>query len=131
MILSEKIGALRREKGLSQEALAERCGVSRQAIAKWENNISTPSVNKLALLADVFDVTLDELVGRKFKDEYTQLKEFVVKFVPSEIKFGPKDEVCCVIGRYLSFVDDLGLDAEVKFKGLESIFLRTVDEYPK
>lgn len=107
------------------------CGVSRQAIAKWENNISTPSIDKLVLLADVFDVTLDELVGRKFKDEYTQLKELVVKLVPSEMKFGPKDEVGCVIGRYLSFVDDLGLDAEVKFKGLESIFLRAVDEYPK
>ena len=128
MILSEKIGALRREKGLSQEALAERCGVSRQAIGKWENNISTPSIDKLVLLADVFDVSLDELVGRKFKDEYTQLKELVIKLVPSEIKFGPKDEVSSVISRYLSFVDGLGLDAEMKFKGLESIFLSAVNE---
>lgn len=128
MILSEKIGALRKEKGLSQEMLAEMCDVSRQAIAKWENNISNPSIDKLVILADVFDVTLDELVGRKFKDEYTQLKELVVNLIPAGIKFGPKDEVSCVIGRYLSFVDDLGLDAEVKFKGLESIFLSAVDE---
>lgn len=128
MILSEKIGALRKEKGLSQEDLAEMCDVSRQAISKWESNITNPSIDKLVLLADIFDVTLDELIGRKLKDEYTRLKELVAEIVPSEIKFGADDEVTCVICRYLSFVDDLGLDPEVKFKGLESIFLSAVDE---
>lgn len=62
-MLSERIYTLRRKAGLSQEQLAERVGVSRQAISKWEGGLSVPELEKLRALSEVFGVTLDELVN--------------------------------------------------------------------
>lgn len=62
-MLSEKIYALRRKSGLSQEALAEKIGVSRQAVSKWETGAATPEFDKLRALCACFGVTLDELTG--------------------------------------------------------------------
>ena len=67
MNLGEKIYKLRKEKGLSQEALAELVGTSRQAISKWENNQGYPETEKLLLLSNVFEVSIDFLL----KDEKT------------------------------------------------------------
>lgn len=63
MKLSEKICYCRKKCGLSQEALAERVGVSRQAVSKWENGDAEPELGKLRLLADTFDVTADWLLS--------------------------------------------------------------------
>lgn len=60
-MLSDKIYALRRKSGLSQEQLAEQIGVSRQAISKWEGGLSTPELDKLKALSEFFQVSLDEL----------------------------------------------------------------------
>ena len=62
-MLSEKIYTLRRKRGLSQEQLAEKIGVSRQAISKWEGGLSTPELDKLRALSGFFQVTMDELTG--------------------------------------------------------------------
>ena len=64
-MLSERIYKFRRKSGLSQEQLAEKIGVSRQAISKWESGTSAPELEKLLALSDCFSITLDELV----KDE--------------------------------------------------------------
>ncbi len=60
-MLSEKIYALRRKNGLSQEQLAEKIGVSRQAISKWEGGLATPELEKLKALCACFQITMDEL----------------------------------------------------------------------
>lgn len=65
MNLGEKIFKLRKEKGLSQEALAEKIGTTRQAISKWENNQGFPETEKLLQLSNVFEVSVDFLL----KDE--------------------------------------------------------------
>lgn len=62
-MLSENIYALRRKNGMSQEQLAERIGVSRQAISKWEGGLSTPELDKLRALSECFQVTIDELTN--------------------------------------------------------------------
>ncbi len=64
MTLAEKIRELRAERGMSQEALAERLHVSRQAVTKWETGAGVPDVDNLLALADAFGLTLDELLGR-------------------------------------------------------------------
>lgn len=64
-MLSERIYTLRRKQGLSQEQLAEKIGVSRQAISKWEGGLSTPELDKLKALSDCFGVTLDELTSEE------------------------------------------------------------------
>ena len=62
MKLSEKLYQLRRRQGLSQEQAAERLGVSRQAVSKWENGASVPEADKLAALSRLYGVTTDYLL---------------------------------------------------------------------
>ena len=66
MLLSEKIFNLRKKNGWSQEELAEKCGVSRQSISKWESNLSTPEISKILLLSELFDVSTDYLLKEDF-----------------------------------------------------------------
>lgn len=63
MNLQEKLINLRKRSGLSQEALAERLGVSRQAISKWETGDASPELSKLVLIAKEFNVTTDWLLS--------------------------------------------------------------------
>lgn len=62
MKLSEKIVELRRAKGMTQEDLAEICQVSRQSVSKWEADIALPETDKLLLLGDIFQVSMDVLL---------------------------------------------------------------------
>lgn len=62
MNLGENIYRLRTEKNLSQGDLADALGVSRQSVSKWENNSAVPELEKLVKMAQVFGITLDELV---------------------------------------------------------------------
>lgn len=62
MTFSEKLVQLRKEKGLSQEDLAELCGVSRQAVSRWELGTSLPDMEKLLLLGNYFSVSMDYLL---------------------------------------------------------------------
>ena len=69
MKLNEKILYCRKRLGLSQEALAERIGVSRQAVSKWETGDAEPEISKLRSLAQVFGVTTDWLLSDAEPDE--------------------------------------------------------------
>ncbi|WP_298020136.1 helix-turn-helix domain-containing protein [uncultured Dysosmobacter sp.] len=62
MTFGERLVRLRNQKGLSQDALAESLGVSRQSVSKWETDASVPELDKLVKLSDLFEVSLDELV---------------------------------------------------------------------
>ena len=62
MDLAQRIQQLRKQKGLSQEELAERLGVSRQAVSKWESAQSTPDVEKIIAMSECFAVTTDYLL---------------------------------------------------------------------
>jgi len=64
MYLGEQIYKLRTQKNLSQEELADMLEVSRQSVSKWETNSSVPELEKLIRIAEVFEVSLDELVGK-------------------------------------------------------------------
>lgn len=63
MTLGEKIYKLRTEKGISQETMANDLYVSRQAVSKWETDSSVPDLDKIKLLADYFEISIDELVS--------------------------------------------------------------------
>lgn len=62
MTLAEKILSLRTERDMSQDDLAEKLEVSRQSVSKWETGQSTPDLDKIIKLADLFGVSVDELV---------------------------------------------------------------------
>ena len=62
MTFGEKLYKLRKAQGLSQEALAEKLNTSRQAVSKWENNNGYPETEKIILISQIFQITLDELL---------------------------------------------------------------------
>lgn len=68
MNFSKNFMALRRKNNITQEKMAEQCGVSRAAIAKWESGSSIPDLYKVDSIAKLFDVTLDELIHGKMED---------------------------------------------------------------
>ena len=63
MSIGQRIAQKRKELGLSQEALGDRLGVSRQSIYKWESDAALPEIDKLVALAKLFGVTVGWLLG--------------------------------------------------------------------
>lgn len=61
----ERLARLRKDAKLTQEQVSERCGVSAQAVSKWENGSTYPDILLLKTLADLFQISCDELLGRE------------------------------------------------------------------
>lgn len=80
MEFHNKLYQLRKQKGLSQEELANRLNVSRQTISKWEVGDSTPDMEKLVAISDLFEISLDKLVKGEetvYGGEVSTKSEFV------------------------------------------------------
>ena len=78
MIFADKLIALRKQHGLSQEQLAEKLNVSRQSVSKWEGAQSIPDINKIIQLSQIFGVSTDYLLKDELeneKDEYIETGE--------------------------------------------------------
>ena len=69
MILADKIIRLRKKKGWSQEELADKVNVSRQAVSKWEGAQTIPDLDKILQLSALFGVTTDYLLKDEIEDE--------------------------------------------------------------
>lgn len=69
MTIGNKISECRKKKGMTQDALAQLLGVTNQAVSKWESDQSCPDVLLLPKIADIFEITVDELLGREVKQE--------------------------------------------------------------
>lgn len=67
-MLKDNLIMLRKLHGYSQEEIAEKIGISRQAYAKWEKGITIPDVEKCSLLADLYETTLDSLIKTTTED---------------------------------------------------------------
>ena len=80
MIFADKLIELRKRSGMSQEELAEKLGVSRQSVSKWEGAQSTPDLNRILEISKIFDVTTDYLL----KDEIEASKEISEKSISDE-----------------------------------------------
>lgn len=70
--LGKRISANRKRLGLTQDQLAEKLGVTAQAVSKWENDQSCPDISTLPLLADIFGISVDDLLGRGNTDSGAQ-----------------------------------------------------------
>ena len=62
MNMADRIQYLRKAKGISQEELADKVGVSRQAVSKWESEQSTPDIEKIIIMSEFFEVTTDYIL---------------------------------------------------------------------
>ncbi len=67
--LGARIAAYRKEKGMTQDELAERVGVSPQAVSKWENDLTCPDIMMIPKLAKLFDISSDTLLTGEGADE--------------------------------------------------------------
>ena len=61
MIFAGKLKTLRKQSGMSQEKLAEKLGVSRQAITKWETGSGIPDIENIMAISSLFNISIDEL----------------------------------------------------------------------
>ena len=75
MILADKIIELRKKAGFSQEELAEKMGVSRQSVSKWEGALSIPDLDKILLMSEIFGVSTDYLLKDELGEEMPLPKE--------------------------------------------------------
>ena len=73
--MAKRLADRRRAMGLSQEALAARLGVSRQAVSKWERSESSPDTDNLIALAALYEVSLDDLLYRDVADEARRMQD--------------------------------------------------------
>lgn len=89
MSLGKKLAALRREHGFTQDTVAERLGVSPQAVSKWENDSSCPDVMLLPQIAKLYGTTIDALLNNK--------PEPVASIVPIEQRKNPDDMMLRII----------------------------------
>lgn len=87
--LGTKLADLRKRSGYSQEALAEKMGVSRQAVSKWERGDSTPDTDTLIELARLYSVSLDALVGNAQNEEAPKENKFQKKGKEKKVKAEP------------------------------------------
>ena len=111
MTLAEKILSLRTQRGMSQDDLAEKLEVSRQSVSKWETAQSTPDLEKIIKLADLFGVSVDELVREGERPQPPEPPEAKVIYVEREAKPG------------LTPMQTLGVVVEVTGVGLSLVGL--------
>ena len=85
MNLSENIKKIRKENNLSQEQLAEKLGVSRQSVSKWESNQAYPEMEKMLQICQIFNLNIDELLNQDFKEvnNSKQAKNNINKYIES------------------------------------------------
>lgn len=79
MTIGERIQDLRKKKGYSQEKLATHLNMSRQAVAKWEQNVCEPSLDCLTSMADLFEVDLDYLIAGKVSEKIKKWQKIITR----------------------------------------------------
>lgn len=126
MMFSNQLSRLRKEMKITQELLAEKCDVSRQAVAKWESGESLPSIYKLIEIAELFNVSLDELVlGGTVRDDKKKVAREIYNLYVENVE---SLRACMLQQRFMS---DINLVTELRtvIKKARLVFTReTVDE---
>lgn len=95
MTFADKLIRLRRKNGMSQEELAEKLGVSRQAISKWEGLLSVPDLQNVLKISELFNVSTDYLL----KDSIEDSEDSAVEMKASAVK--EEKSLCLKILTYL------------------------------
>ena len=84
--LGAMIASLRKEHGMTQLELAEKMGVTDKAVSKWERDVSCPDINLLPKLAEVFDVSVDQLMRVKSKSQAGGIRKEAERIVALAFK---------------------------------------------
>lgn len=84
--LGMMISSLRKEKGMTQLELAEKMGVTDKAVSKWERDLSFPDINSIPKLAEVFEISVDELMQVKTVTKENMNKNKINEIVDTVLK---------------------------------------------
>ena len=123
MNIGDKIKTLRQQNGLSQEGLANRLSVSRQAITKWETSRGIPDIENLKRISNLFNVSLDYLVSEDEDTSFAQLKEIIKLEEFNHIKESYKCvEDCIVLQKFPQALKIFPLVQEKHLNHLEKAF---------
>ncbi len=100
-MLSENIRKYRKEKKLSQEELAVKLHVVRQTLSKWENNLSVPDADQLISLAEILDVSVNDLLGTVLGEQYNN-KDIAAELAKANeqiARYAEKERLRLEVGR--------------------------------
>ena len=108
MNLGEKIKELRLKNNMTQDDLASRCYVTRNAVSKWENDKGYPNIESIKLLCKCFNITIDELLSDEINNEV--VKELTVEVIKNDTKLSRYfDIIVGVIVTVFYFIVQIGL----------------------
>ena len=100
--MGELITFLRKEKGMTQNDLAEKMNVTDKAVSKWERDLSRPDINSIPKLAEILGITVEELVNAQTKEENKKLDEIVnVALIGIGLAMG----ICTIVTSLLGQID--------------------------
>ena len=116
MNLGENLFQARKKKGLSQEAVAEKLGVSRQTISKWETDETLPDIRQAKKLAVLYGLTLDELI--EFDADVQEIQEVINKTTEETVNKVDWTKVWAekypILARYQDEVDVAGYEEQLQ-----------------
>lgn len=92
-MFSDNLIQLRKYRRMTQEELAEKIGVSRQSVAKWESGESIPDLDKCRIIADIFGVTLDDLATYEKNENFELLPPPKGKYIFGVVTVGEKGQI--------------------------------------
>ena len=100
--IGEIISSLRKEKGMTQNDLAEKMNVTDKAVSKWERNLSCPDVNSIPKLAEVLGTTVEELLNAQTKKEDNKINEIInIALIGISLAMG----ICIIVTSILKQID--------------------------
>lgn len=110
------IATMRKEQGMTQLELAEKMGVTDKAVSKWERDLSFPDVNSIPRLAEIFNVSVDEIMQVKAGTKETAEKSKVSEIIDIALKgIALAMGVAVVV---LSLIDKIGTNQAVSMLGI-------------
>ena len=110
------IATMRKERGMTQLELAEKMGVTDKAVSKWERDLSFPDVNSIPRLAEIFNVTVDEIMHVKVDTKETAKRSKVPEIIDIALKgIALAMGVAVVV---LSLIDKIGTNEAVSMLGI-------------
>ena len=120
MTFGEKLSSLRKQANLTQNDLAEKLNVSRQAITKWESGIGLPDLDNIKKLSSIFNVKIDDLLDYKIEEIKLELDTTEEKIDKENSKF--KNVDIFVLERFSNANSIERLTREVKLTFWQSVF---------
>ena len=133
----QRITRLRKEKGLTQNDIAERVNVTSQAVSKWENDQATPDIDILVKLSEIYDISLDELLGKEKhstvltnKPNKKDFDSMILKITILDVKDGDKVNINLPLALVRVFTNQEGDKVNILNgnKALENIDFKQIIE---